>query len=186
MLYTRKDSKSYEMEFKKRFTNFCEKSPILLSFTTSASLVQVIDESQDTVYEFPWDYTIDVKEFIHAIKQVLIQNCYPIIIKISKTEIPTTIEEQTKIAQSGVPIDTIPTKKVLLSKKEYLIDKVIIYKDTFILIDKETLEVFRYKLNKSSVFFLKNIRNGKFSKEQAGDFFFDNAELLNKIDTKEV
>ena len=181
MIYNKHDSISYEKEFKKRFTNFGEKAPILISFNTTPTCVQVVDESKDTVYEFPWDYTLTVKEFIHAIKEVLVKACYPTIIKTELSELPLSIEDQTKMIENGVPLDKVPTRELIKSRKEYLIDKVIVYRDIFLLKELETNKVTRYKLNKSSIFFLKKIRNGTFSPEEAGNFFFDKAELINEV-----
>lgn len=184
MLYNKNDSQTYEKEFKRKFSNFCEKSPILLSFSISPSCVQVIDESQDNVYEFPWDYTLNVKEFIHAIKEVLIVNCYPQIIKTEFYIEDVPIEEQTKAIEEGTPIDQVPIKRERIKSTPYLIDKVIVYRDIFILKNLNTGLLSRYKLNKSAVFFLKKLRNKVFSKEEAGNFFFENANLLNIIEEK--
>jgi hypothetical protein len=181
MIYNKHDSASYEKEFKKRFTNFAEKAPILISFNTTPTCVQVIDESKDTVYEFPWDYTLIVKDFIHAIKEVLVKACYPIIVKTEPKEEPISIAEQTRMIEKGIPLDKVPTKRIVKSQKSYLIDKVIVYRDIFLLKELDTETVWRYKLNKSSIFFLKKIRNGAFSPEEAGNFFFDKAELLNEV-----
>lgn len=185
MLYARKDSKLYESEFKKRFTNFCNKSPMLLSFVLTPSIVQVTDEGTETIYEFSWDYSVDVKEFIHGIKYILMKDGYPRIIKSIKEEVPVSVEEQTELIRNGTPVNEVPTKRIITSKMEYIIDKVIDYKDTFIIQNLETNEMFRYKLKKSAIFFLQKLRSGVFNSETGGDFFFRNSELLNKIEDKE-
>jgi len=182
MLYNKHDVQTYEKEFKKKFTNFCEKSPILVSFSVTPSCVQVIDESKEIVYEFPWDFTLTVKEFIHIIKDILVKNCYPRIIKSDRTKEVVSIEEQTLLAKGGVPIDQIPTIREVVKKTEYLIDKVVVYRDIFIVKNMKTNMSERYKLNNSSVFFLKKIRNGKFTPEEAGNFFFENSTFLNTIE----
>lgn len=182
MLYNKHDVQSYEKEFKRKFTNFCEKSPILVSFSITPSCVQVVDESKEIVYEFPWDYTLTVKEFIHIIKETLVKNCYPKIVRVEKIRENMSIEEQTEMARQGVPVDKIPTIKEILKKTEYLIDKVVVYRDVFIIKNMNTGIMERYKLNNSSVFFLKKIRNGKFTPEEAGSFFFENSTFLNTIE----
>ncbi len=181
MLYNKNDAQSYEKEFNKRFSNFCEKSPVLLSFNLSPTCVQVVDESKDNVFEFTWDYTLTVKEFIHAIKEILIKSCYPVITKKETTIEDVSIEEQSKMIADGVSVDKVPTKREVYKKKYYLIDKVIVYRDVFLIKELETDQVSRYKLNKSAIFFLKKVRNGSFSPEEAGTFFFENATLLNVI-----
>jgi hypothetical protein len=183
MLYNKHDAKTYEKEFMKRFTNFSDKSPMLISFSVTPTCVQIVDENTDTVYEFKWDYTLSVKEFIHIIKEKLSQACYPEIIKTIKEEVALSSLEQAKLLENGTDIDKIPLTKTLLNKKVYIIDKVIIYKDIFILKEKETGKLSRYQLNKSAVLFLKKMRSGSISKEDAGNFFFENSNHLNDIET---
>ena len=184
MLFTKNDSQIYIKEFKKRFQNYCEKAPILLSYTTTPKGVQVIDESTNYVYDFEWDFSIPVKSFIHGIKNILINNCYPIIHKVELIEEDISKEEQVEMASSGTPLSDIPVKRYKRKIIPFRIDKVIVFKDIFILINIDSDEVYRYRLNKSSVFFLKKLRSGKFNQEQAGEYFFENSELLNQIFAK--
>lgn len=181
MIYKKSDSASYTQEFKKKFLNFCEKAPVLLSYTITPSGVQVIEESSSTIYDFDWDFSIPVKSFIHGIKEVLIQNCYPIIVLVSKESIPLTEEEQLDYASAGVALDSIPMVKIKETRTRFLIDKCIIVKDIFLIKNLETNMMYRYHLKKSSVFFLKKIRSGFLNAEQAGDYFFQNSELLNEV-----
>jgi hypothetical protein len=182
MLYNKNDSQSYEKEFKKRFTNFCEKSPVLISMNVSPTCVQVVDESTDNVYEFPWDYTLTVKEFIHAIKEILVKSCYPVIIKTETTIEDVSIDEQSEMIANGVSLDKVPTKREIKKERKFLIDKIIVYRDIFLIKDMETGVMSRYKLNKSAIFFLKKLRNEEFTSVEAGNFFFDKATLLNVIE----
>lgn len=183
MLYNKHDTKTYEKEFMKRFTNFSDKSPMLVSFSVTPTCVQIVDENTDTVYEFKWDYTLSVKEFIHIIKEKLSTACYPEIVKTIKEELPLDSSEQAKLIEKGMDINNLPLTKVITHKKSYIIDKVIIYRDIFILKEKETNKLSRYQLNKSAVLFLKKMRSGVISKEDAGNFFFENSVHLNDIET---
>jgi hypothetical protein len=186
MLYNKGDSSQYIQEFKKRFTNFCEKCPLLISFTTTPNGVQVIDETSNDVYEISWDFAIPVKSFIHGIKNMLIdKGCYPIIYKIEEGEESVSHEEQLQMAIDGESLDSIPVRRYKKHMTRLLIDKCVIFKDIFILKDLDTNKVFRYKLNKSSVFFLKKMRSGKLTQEEAGKYFFEHATFLNNIISKE-
>jgi hypothetical protein len=186
MLYTKNDSQTYIQEFKKRFQNYCEKAPILLSYTTTSNSVQVIDESQNDVYEIPWDFSIPVKSFIHGIKNYLIEKgCYPILHKIEEEEEKISENEQIEMAVQGTDLESIPVRRYKKHIHPYLIDKVIVFKDIFIVKDLVTEKMYRYKMNKSSVFFLKKIRSGKLNKEQAAKYFFENSVLMNEIVAKE-
>jgi len=181
MLYEKNDSQTYIQEFKKRFTNYAEKAPILISFSTSPTKVEVIVESTDEIHEFSWDFSIPVKSFIHGIKNILIENCYPVLKEIVETEEEISEEVQIEMASNGTPLDSIPTKRKVQKIITYLIDKVIVFKDIFIIKNLYTGQYFRYKMNKSSVFFLKKIRTGKLNPEQAYEYFMKNSELLNEI-----
>lgn len=181
MLVKALDASEYIAEFKKRFTNFCEKSPILLSYAVTNNQVQVVIEETDDVLTFDFQFSVDVKEFIYGIRQILIRKAYPVIEKTEFSERTLSAEEQITMAQQGTPVDAIPSVVTEQKAIRYLIDRVIIYKDTFILRDLETDKLYRYKLNGSSVFFLKKMRLKKMSPKEAGDFFFSKAELLNEI-----
>lgn len=186
MLYTKNDSQTYIQEFKKRFQNYCEKAPILLSYTTTSNSVQVIDESQNDVYEIPWDFSIPVKSFIHGIKNYFIEKgCYPILHKIEEEEEKISENEQIEMAVQGTDLESIPVKRYKKSIHKFLIDKCIIFKDIFLIKDLETGKMYRYKMNKSCVFFLKKMRTGRFNREQAASYFFENSILLNEVYPKD-
>jgi hypothetical protein len=112
---------------------------------------------------------------------VIVKNCYPTIIKTVEIEESIPIEEQAKLASEGIDIDSIPIKRKVKKTNEYLIDKVIVYSDILILKELETEKTFRYKLNKSSIFFLKRTRSNNWTKEEAGNYFFKHSTLLNEI-----
>lgn len=183
MLLTRIDSSKYINEFKERFSNFAQKAPILLSFITTEIAASVIHENTGTEYSFPWDFSIPVKSFIHEIKQVISDNHYPRVAKVETEVVALTPEEQAEQLIGGVEAKDLPTSKVVvLSTEVFRIDKVIALKDIFILQSETTYKMYRYKMNYSSIFFLKNYRSGKYSTiEEAGKFFFAKSELLNEM-----
>ena len=182
MLFTKIDSAKYITEFKERFSNFAQKAPILLSFIVSADKVTVIHENSGQQYAFEWDFAIPVKSFIHEIKQVLSDNHYPRIERRVTTVVPLSAEEQAALLADGVGVDNLPSVKEITASTIYRIDKVIALKDIFILQDEKTFKSYRYKMNYSSIFFLKNYRTGKYnSLEEAGDFFFSKSEFLNEM-----
>ena len=90
-------------------------------------------------------------------------------------------------ANGEVDIDEIPVIKKRRVVCSFLIDKVIIIRDIFIIKDVETGEMFRYKMNGSSVTFLNNMRiNPKdpkyLNREDAAKYFFSHSTLMNKIE----
>lgn len=182
MLHEKIDSERYKAELIKKLSNFCEKAPVLLSFVTSDSGVTIVHTNSGHSYDFPWDFSVPVKSFIHNIKEVLVQNHYPRLVQVIEEEVPLTPEEQAALLEQGTSAEELPTTKVERQKKMWRIDRVIVWRDVFILVDEETEEQYRYKMNKSCVFFLKNYRSGKYTLETAADYFFRNSELLNKIE----
>lgn len=182
MLCTKVDSSKYVSEFKERFSNFAQKAPILLSFVTTDREVQIIHENTGIAYNFEWDFTIPVKSFIHEIKQSLSDNHYPRVVLEREESVQLTPEEQADLLAQGTAIDQLPVVKKLLLKELYRIDKVIALKDVLILVEESTQKTFRYKMNYSCIYFLKNYRTGKYKTlEEAGAFFFSHSTLLNEL-----
>jgi len=184
MLHTKIDSERYRAEFIKKFSNFCEKSPVLLSFVTTDANVTVIHANTGKKYEFDWDFTKPVKAFIHEIKEVLVANHYPRMIETITTEVPLSPEEQAQLLEEGSDPASLPTNRTETTERLWRIDRCIVWRDIFILIDEATGEQSRWKMNKSVIFFLKNYRAGKFSLTSAWDYFSKNSVLLNTIELK--
>lgn len=161
MIYKKIDSKSYIEEFKDRFTNFADKAPVLLSFLTTPEGVQVIHENSGKSYFFEWDFTVGVRAFIHHIKQQISDYHYPRISRIEK--------------------DKLGNEKEVI----YRIDKIIALKDNFIIYNEETSQSYCYHMKTSSIFFLKNYREGKFkSLAEAGDYFFKHSQIEHELVVK--
>lgn len=181
MLHEKVDSEKYKAELIKKFSNFCEKAPVLLSYVTDPKGVTVIHTNSGTEYHFPWSYTTPVKTFIHDIKVALSANHYPRLEQVIKTEVNTTVEEQAAQLAEGVEPDAIAMTKVLEDSTLWRIDRVIVWRDIFILVDEETEKQYRYHMNKSCVFFLKDYRNGKYTTKTAADYFFKHSDLMNAL-----
>lgn len=184
MLQQKIDSERYRADCIKKLSNFCEKSPVLLSFVTSDSGVTIIHANTGKRYEFTWDFAIPVKSFIHNIKLVLVEHHYPRMIEVVKEEVALTPQEQAALLENGTSPENLPSTKTLTRQRLWRIDRVIIWRDVFILIDEETNEQFRFKMEKSCVFFLKRYRSGGFTLETAWEYFAKNSVMLNKIEPK--
>ena len=182
MLYKKSDSKTYVDEFKKRFQNFCDKAPLLLSYTITPNGVQVINEITDSIYEMSFDYSIPVKSFIYGIKQLLIEKgCYPLIEKEEEFLVDISPEQQVSLASKGVPLGEIPNQEKKVYTYKYMIEKIIVYRDIFIIKDLATNRSYRYHLPRSSIRFLQKLRNKEKTALESGTFFFENAVLMNEI-----
>ena len=183
MILQKVDSESYKESFINKFTNFADKAPIIISFATDDIGVSIIHENSKKKYFYPWDYVIPVKSFIHEIKRELSDNHYPRISRVVEVEREITPEEQAQLVSDGrCSIDNIPTSVSVKIEELYRIDKIIVMKDEFIIINELTNEQFCYRMNSSAFSYLRNYRSGVYqSPMEAGDAFFKKSVLVSKL-----
>lgn len=178
MIYKKIDSKKYREEFDKKFSNFGDKAPIVISVMPDEFGVSIVHENSGKRYFYEWDYTIPIKDFIHKIKQDLSYNHYPRICRLE--QVPMTPEKSAELLAQGVPADDLPSTYETV--KTYRIDKVLALKDEFIIIDELNGDQYCYKMNSSSIYFLKNYRENKYKDiSEAGTEFFKKCTLVNKL-----
>lgn len=182
MIYNKINSSQYREDFDKKFSNFGDKAPIMLSFATDELGVTVVHENSGKSYFYEWDYTVPVKSFIHKIKQDLSYNHYPRICREEDTIVEISSDEQADMMAMGVPSDEVPSAREVHRTVTYRIDKILAMKDEFILIDEETGEQFNYRMKGSSIYFLKSYRNGDYKDiYEAGEVFFKKSTLVSKL-----
>lgn len=182
MILNKTDSDSYKELFIQKFTNFAEKAPIVLSFVISDDGVSIVHETSGLTYFYYWDYVIPVKTFIHDIKSDLVKNHYPRVARKITVTRELTSQEQANLIAKGQDINSIPNTITEEIEETYYIDKFLIMKDEFILVNQDTKEQFCYKMDSSGHIYLKNYRNGKFTDLfQAGDEFFKKSTLVRKL-----
>lgn len=180
----------------KKLLSFCEKCPCVLSIKTAVHQgedgVFVIHKNTGMQYFFPWDYSVEPKDFIHNIKSFLEKKHYPILIETITEEHKLTKEELALMVEEGKSIQELPQyEKRIKEKKLWRIDKVILWKDIVILVQIDSKgntisNQYRYKYNKNLVIFLKKYRSGEYADlEEAGNEFFNNSILVNEITPKE-
>lgn len=180
MIYNKIDANDYKEEFKKKFRNFGEKAPIILSFAVDDLGVTVIHENSGRKYFYEWDFTIPIKSFIHNIKQDISYKHYPRLAQKIRTVRNYTSEELSDFIANGVALDNLPSTCVEEKTILYRIDKILALKDEFVLIDEATGNQYLYKMDGSSIYFLKNYRSGQFKDvEEAGDYFFSKSKLIS-------
>ena len=187
MLHQKVNAESYRREFSTKFENFLNKAPILASFVLSGKGVDVVHENTQLTYHYDWNYTNHLKSFIHGIKMDLVKH-YPRIIKTEVEEIKLSPEEQAQLIEnSDFNAQTVPMTKTHETHTQFRIDKVIIHKDTFIIINEKTEEAFKYRMRKPCAYFLVDYRKGKYKTlEHAGEVFFTNSDYMGKIGDKEA
>ena len=190
MLYEKIDCVSYRKETSQKLTSFLQKSPCLFSFLADDEGIIIIlvggqkTSGEQKTFKFDWDYTIPIKSFIHKIKTTLYEY-YP---RLSRSRVetrPLSAERASEMIASGGSLDELPTTETVRVDETFVIDKVILLKNIFILKNEKTGIHSKYKLD-NGVFFLKNWRVGKYeSAKAAGDEFFAEAIYLGDISGQE-
>ncbi len=168
-------------EFKKRFSNFCSKAPVILTFKITPSSCFLKDCEKEIVHKFEFDHLSDVKANIKIIKDWLIENVYPRMIEENFIEEDYSNEEIEKLIESGMnEEDAIMKKKIRIEEFTWIIEKLIIKRDELFIRNIDTDRTYRYKIKMPSTLFLKKIRNGSMSQKEIFSFFYSKSELLNE------
>ncbi len=168
-------------EFKRRFSNFCNKAPVILTFKITPSSCFLKDCELGTVHKFEFDHLSDVKANIKIIKDWLIENVYPRMIEESFLEEDFSNEEIEKLIEDGMDEEeAIMKKNIQVSETTWVIEKLIIKRDELFVRNETTDRVYRYKIKMPSTLFLKKIRSGNMSQKEIFNFFYAKAELLNE------
>jgi hypothetical protein len=109
MLFDTAMQREFKEKFIRKFSNFCKKAPIMMIYEiilrNDSVGVLVTHVNSNTQYFFPFDYSLDVGDFIAQIKQTLCAKHYPRIVEtIYSDEAPDTSKIVEKVAE-GVPLE---------------------------------------------------------------------------------
>ena len=182
MIYHKIDASSYRDSFISKFTNFAEKAPIIISFATDDIGVTVAHENSGKKYFYPWDYVVPVKSFIHDIKRDLVKNHYPRIQVTAHIKRVPSSEDLAELMANGVSSEELPSEIEDDVVETYRIDKIIVMRDEFILVNEATNEQFCYHMNSSAFSYLRTYREGGFKDlMEAGEVFFKRSTLIGKL-----
>ena len=169
--------------FKKKFTNFASKSPVLISFdnlTIESVFIQEKGTGKSLTYRF--DHKLGVKENIKEIKDWLVENTYPVMIQEKKEYQEYTTQEIEKIIEeSGVnPEQAVLMKKEIHETVKWRIEKVLVKKDELFIRNLNTDKQYRFKLSMPSTILLRNLRD-KWTPSYTYQMFEKKSQLLNEI-----
>ena len=168
--------------FKKKFTSFCNKAPVIISFKVTPTSCFVQEMGTKEIKKFDFDFNKPVEVNIFEIKQWLLDKKYPRMIQLIEREEDLSPEEAEELISQGVP-----TERVFFGKKktteatEWRIEKAIIKRDEVFVRNLSTDKYYRYKLHMPSTIFLKRMREGKYNPFEAWVEFQEKAEFLNEI-----
>ena len=167
--------------FRKKFDNFCQKAPILISYQANNThvLLQNIYSREQHLHNF--DYTKDVSENIKEIKDFLLDNWYPVMESEIIETIPLSDTETEQMIEQGVSIE----EAVLSTRTEktvvpWRIEKILVRKDEIFVRNLVTDRFFRFKMHMPVTIFLKRLRE-KYNPAYAFKVFLEKSEKLNEI-----
>ena len=174
--------KKFLDEFTKRFTNFCNKAPILISFKTSPVSVHIYIERTNEIMTFPFDFAIDIKKNINVIRDWLLKTQYPVMVETKTEYIDYTGEEiKVMISQGTDPDIALNMKKINEENIKWRIEKVIARRDELFVRNLSTDEYFRFKLKMPCILFLKKFRE-KLNVFDAWELFKRKSILLHQLE----
>jgi len=167
-------------EFKKRFSNFCDKAPVILTFKITPSACFLKDCETNSLHKFEFNHLKDVKANIRDIKDWLVDNVYPVMIEENFNETDLSNEEIEELIETGVPEEeAVMRKNIIITDVSWRIEKLIMKRDELFVRNLKTDKVYRYKILMPSTLFLKKIRNGMSPKESF-NYFYQKSQLLNE------
>jgi hypothetical protein len=191
--------KTWENQFSQKFSNFGKKSPVLLSMNIKTQGgekgVLVTHINSGSKYFWPFNYDINVKDFIAEVKQTLVNKHYPRLIEEIFERHELTMEELAIKVENGSNLNNLNKYELrIVGTRQFRIDKILSWKNIAILtLENSSFEddaigvSYRYKFNGSIIIFLKNYRAGKFkSLEEASEYFFENSQIIDTINDSNV
>lgn len=160
------DIEKFFEEFKKRFKNFCNRVPLFIhSYYTPNKVIiysyKNLGESEKVkLFEYDFDYSLDVKENIFEIKKILQENYYPIMRQVQTEEKIYNAEKLNHlVAENKISVDDITPKGGVLETKKitWRIEKVLPDEDGILLREIEEDKLYRAYLRMPVTSFLKTI-----------------------------
>ena len=173
---------SFIEEFQKRFSNFCTKSPVLLTFHATIDSVVVIEQGTNKSLTYKFDHAIGVKQNIKAIKDWLVENTYPIMIQEKKDYSEYSVDEIEKlISETGIAAEqAVLMKKETITKTTWKIVRILVKKDELFVKNLSNNREFRFRMTCPSTLFLRNLRS-KWNPTSGWEFFEKHSYVLNEI-----
>jgi hypothetical protein len=189
-----KKNNIWEKEVLKKLLNFSKKAPTLISVSVGMNEgtagIFVTHVNSERKYFFGFNYNVEPKDFIHEIKNVLMENHYPRLVEIVYDRKELSTRDIVLKLEKGKKLENIQKCELKpIGKRLYIIEKCLLWKDLFILKLMESSfpsdiigQQSRWKYNKSSVIYLKHYRSNSFkSLEEASDEFFKNSLIIDVL-----
>ncbi len=160
------DPQIFFEEFKKRFTNFCNRIPLFIHPYFAPNKVIIYSyknlgsKDKEKLFEFEFDYSKDVKENIYEIRKTLSEEYYPLMTQVKEVEKEYSPEVLNQMISEGkASLDNVtPSGKLLETEiTKWRIEKVVIGDDTILLRNLNDNKVYIAHLRMPVTTFLKTI-----------------------------
>ena len=183
LLESNVDTTEFQKVFDKKFSNFCDKAPLLISYqlTPMGVIVKNIYSQEDK--EFNFNFGKEVSQNIFDIKTWLVDNWYPTMVDIEETIDEYSAEELSSLMrEEGLSLDeALKARRVSEKETVWRIEKVILKRDELFVRKISTNQLFRYKLRMPTTIFLQRLRD-RYSKEEAFSVFKEKASIISLLD----
>ena len=156
----------FNQEFKKRFSNFCNRIPLFI-FPLFAPTKIILysyknlgESEKEKLFEYEFDFSMDVKENIFEIKKILQNNYYPTMIQKSEKEVLYDVEKLNYLISEGqITVDDITPNGGVLETTEvkWRIEKIILDDDSMLIRNLNENNLYKIHLKMPVTTFLKNI-----------------------------
>lgn len=177
--------KEYTEIFERKFTHFCERSPVYLTFSILYEEVHVKDIVNDSNFIFSINESVPVEKFIGSIRDELKKKAYPRLIEEKVTTVDPPLEDLLNATREDKSFDEAFAS---LSRKveeiEYIVDKINLRKNQLVIENTETKEQYLYQMKMPVVFFLKKKVRKENSPKEAFKSLLEEGKLLYKIERK--
>ncbi len=196
MFVERRQDNRFIQEFEHRFSKFCERAPLFLSFTVEGGGVTIESPlclegdlpSKPSNYKMRMDFKFNfsVEENILIIRDWLKHNWYPRLIEEKETEFPLTVEQINEIVeQEKIPLHEAVLRKRKIEKRvHWIITKLNLKKDEILVENQDTLRVAVYKMKIPTIMFVKRIRERQIDPLQGWTELSRHGELLYYVEPK--
>lgn len=162
-------AQDFRVEFTKKFSNFCKKSPLILSYIVAGDAevsVFVHNNAQDLSQKslaltYRFDFSLSVKENIFEIRKDLVKNWYPIMEQVTYREKSYSPQELNAMVERGeIDIDDVSSN---MFREPYTVshrvEKSVIVDNTLLVRNLDTKELHQYRLRMPVATFVRRIND---------------------------
>jgi len=178
------DVHQFKKVFTKKFTNFCSKLPILISFILQPSgviLYKHFDENdpenKERLFYFEYDYEMDVRKNIYLIKKKLLPYL-PLMIQKVREEVRAPAEEiNQKISEGTLGLVDVTGEGFWKeTERTWRIEKALIERDELFVRNLYDNYLYRFKMKMPITSFLSKLQEGILTPIAAWELFEEKSE----------